>query len=187
MSKSTKKRAEPKTDKMAPKQTRAMKSKVKELEYVVSPLVKRLRNIKNVKVQEVSWARHWAEIKTWAYQGKSRMTEEVEKVNHSTIMNFLNAPLMESFGGTKENIVKFIISRYHNGKFYFDRPVEISAKTIYKIIGLSNKGDPVPVGIKEGLVKRLMGTPTGKNSKGLIIRKVQATTPKIVPKSCPLA
>ena len=67
-------------------------------------------------------------------------------------MNFLIAPLMESFGGTKENIVKFIISRYHNGKFYFDKLVEISAKTIYKLNGLSNKGDPVPIGIKEGLV-----------------------------------
>ena len=76
------------------------------------------------------------------------MTEEVEKVNHNTIMDFLNAPLMASFGGTKENIVEFIISWYHNGKFYFDRPVEILAKTIYKLMGLSNKGDPVPIGIK---------------------------------------
>ena len=66
---------------MALKQTRATKAKVKELEYVVSPLVKRLRNIKNAKVQEVSWAQHWEEIKTWAYQGKSRMTEEAAKVN----------------------------------------------------------------------------------------------------------
>ena len=95
---------------MAPKQIRAMKDKLKELEFVVSPLVKKLQNIKNVKVQKVSWARHWAEIKTWAYEGKSRMIEEANKVNQITIMNFMNAPLMASFGGTKENIVKFIIS-----------------------------------------------------------------------------
>ena len=81
------------------------------------------------------------------------MTEEAENVNHSTITNFLNAPLMESFGGTKETIVKFIISRYHNGKFYFDTPVEISAETIYKITGMSNKCDHVPVGINEGFLK----------------------------------
>ena len=55
---------------------------------------------------------------------------------------------MASFGGTKENIVKFINSRYHNGKFYFDKPVEISFETIYKLTGLSNKGDPVPIAIK---------------------------------------
>ena len=76
------------------------------------------------------------------------MTEEGLKVNHRTIMNYMNAPLMVSFGGTKENISKFIISQYNNGKFYFDRPMEISAETIYKITGLSNKGDLALVGIK---------------------------------------
>ena len=60
LSKSTTKRAEQTIDKMAPKQTRSMKSKVKELEYAVIPLVKWLRNIKNVKVQEGSWEKHWA-------------------------------------------------------------------------------------------------------------------------------
>ena len=97
------------------------------------------------------------------------MTEEAEKVNHSTIMNFMNASLMASFGGTEETIVKFIIIRSNNVKFYFNTLVEISAETIYKLTGLSNKGDPVPVGINEGLVERLTGTSTGKNSKGLII------------------
>ena len=81
------------------------------------------------------------------------MIEEANKVNQSTIMNFLNAPLMASFRGTKENIVKFIINRYHNGKVYFDKPMEISAETIYKLTRLSNKGDHVPIGIKGGLVE----------------------------------
>ena len=94
----------------------------------------------------------------------------------------MNAHLMESFGGTKENIAKFIISRYNNGKLFSDRPVEISVKTIYKLTGISNKGNHVPLGIKEGLVEILTGTLTGKNSKGLIIRKIKANTPKIVAK-----
>ena len=98
------------------------------------------------------------------------MTEEGNKINHSTILNYMNAPLMENFGGTKENIAKFIIIRYQNGKVYIDTLVEISAETIYKLTGLSNKGDPVPIGIKEGLVERLTWTLIGKNSKGLIIR-----------------
>ena len=83
-------------------------------------------------------------------------------------MNYMNTPFMARFGGTKETMVKFIISRYHNEKFYFDRPVEISGEAIYKLTGLSNQGDPVPVGIK-GLVERLTGTPSRKNSKGLMI------------------
>ena len=49
---------------------------------------------------------------------------------------------------TKETSVKFIISRYHNGKFYFNQQVEISGEFIYKLNGLSIQGDPVPIGIK---------------------------------------
>ena len=51
----------------------------------------------------------WAEIKEWAYVDK-RPTQAAEKINHSTIVNYINALLMASFGGTKETIVKFIIS-----------------------------------------------------------------------------
>ena len=89
---------------------------------------------------------------------------------------------MEHFGGAKENITKFIINWYHNGKLYFDRLVEISTETIYKLTRLSNKGDPVPVGIKEGLVEKITGTTIGKNSKGLIIGQIKSTTPKMVAK-----
>ena len=97
-------------------------------------------------------------------------------------MNYMNAPLMESFGGMEETIVKFIISRYHNGEFYFDKPIEISSETIYKLTGLYNKGEHVPVGIKNGLVEKLTGTLTGKNSKGMIIGQNKASTPKMVAK-----
>ena len=75
-------------------------------------------------------------------------------------------PLMAKFGGTKEIVVKFVISRYHNDRFYFDQLVDISGEVISKLRGLSNKGDPVPVGIKEGLVEELTGSTSGKYSKG---------------------
>ena len=99
--------------------------------------MRRLKFIKNAKVQGSSWEKLWAEIKEWAYVDK-RPTQAIEKINHSTIVNYINAPLMASFGGTKETTVKFIIRQYHNGKFYFDRPVEISGEVIHKLIGLSN-------------------------------------------------
>ena len=86
----------------------------------------------------------------------------------------MNIPFMASYGGTKETAVKFIISWYHNGKFYFDRLVEISGEVIYKLTGLSNQGDSIPIGIKEGLVERLTRTPKGKNLKGLMINQIQA-------------
>ena len=81
-------------------------------------------------------------------------------------MNYMNTPFMASFGGMKETVVKFIISQYHNGKFYFDRPVEISGEFIYKLTGLSNQGDLVPIEIKEGLVEWLTRTPLGRIQKG---------------------
>ena len=131
--------------------------------------MRRLRNIKNAKVQETSWEKTWAEIKEWAYVDK-KPTQATENVNCSSIMNYMNTPFMASFGGTKEMAVKFIISRYHNGRFYFNRLVEIFGEVIYKLTGLSNQGDPVLVDIKEGLVEELTGSPLGKNSKGLMVR-----------------
>ena len=89
---------------------------------------------------------------------------------------------MASFGGTKEAAVKFIISRYHNGRFYFDRPVDIIGDIISKLTSLSNQGNPVPIRIKEGLVQELTRSPSGKNSKGLMIEQIATQTPQIVAK-----
>ena len=97
----------------------------------------------------------------------------------------MNAPLMASLRGTKDIIDKFIISQYHNEKLYSNIPMEISVETIYKLTRISNKGDPVLVGIKEGLLKRLIGTPSRKKFKGLIVNHIKASTPKKWPKSCP--
>ena len=84
---------------------------------------------------------------------------------------------MASFAGTKETTVKFIISWYHNDRFYFEQPVDIFGEVISQLIGLSNKGDPVPVGIKEGLVKELTGLTLSKNLKGLMIGHRTHRTP----------
>ena len=101
-------------------------------------------------------------MQEWAYVNKNP-TQAAEKIKYNTIFNYVKAPLMASFGGTKETTVKFIISRYHNSQFYFDQPFDISGEVISKLTGLSNKGDPVPVSIKEGLVEELTESPSGKN------------------------
>ena len=69
-------KANQETDKMAPKQTRAATSKTKDLESVETPLVRRLRNIKNTKVEKTSWQKNEAEIKEWAYVDK-KMTRKI--------------------------------------------------------------------------------------------------------------
>ena len=103
---------------MALKLTRAA-AKAKELQAEETPLLNRLKNIKNAKVQEGPFQKIWQEIQEWAYVD-NRMTQAAEKIWKSSIFNYPNSPLMASFGGTEEAVVKFIISRYHNGRFYFD-------------------------------------------------------------------
>ena len=98
---------------MAPKQTRAS-TKAKELQAADTPLVRRLKKIKNSKVQEGSWIKLWAEMQEWAYVN-NKATQATEKIKYNTIFSYVNAPLMASFGGTKETAIKFIINRYHNG------------------------------------------------------------------------
>ena len=60
--------------------------------------------------------------------------KEAQKLSASTILSYLNAPLMDIFSETKEIIAQFIISRYHSGKFYFDKPVKISGDLIYRLM-----------------------------------------------------
>ena len=63
---------------MAPKLTRAA-AKAKEFQAEDTPLVQRLKHIKNAKVQEGPFQKLWDEIQEWAYQG-SKMTQAAEKV-----------------------------------------------------------------------------------------------------------
>ena len=63
---------------MAPKQTRAS-AKAKELQTAETPLVWRLKNIKNAKVQEGSWKKLWAEMKEWDYVNK-KPTQAAKKI-----------------------------------------------------------------------------------------------------------
>ena len=68
-------------------------------------------------------------MQEWDYVDKKPI-QAVEKIKYSTIFNYVNALLMASFGGTKEIVVKFIISWYHNNWFYFDQPVDISGEVL---------------------------------------------------------
>ena len=120
-------------------------------------------------------------MQEWEYVDKMA-TQATAKIKHNTIFNYVNAPLMASFGGTKETTVKFIISSYHNGRFYFDQPVDISGEVISQFTCLSNEGNPVPIGIKEGLVEELTGSSSSKNSKGLMISQITTRTPQIMAK-----
>ena len=108
--------------------------------------------------------------------------EESQKLDINTILTYMNAPLMDSFAGTKEVIVQFIINLYHNGELYFNTPIEINGDRIYNIMGLSNKREHVPIRLNLALVKELVGTPSGKNLRGLIVNQIIYGTWKITAK-----
>ena len=110
-------------------------------------------------------------MKKWEYVDK-KATQVVEKIKHSTIFSYVNAPLMASFGGTKETTIKFIISRYHNGRFYFDQLVDNSGDVISQLTSLSNEGNSIPIGIKERLVEEITRSSSCNNSKGLMISQI---------------
>ena len=118
---------------------------------------------------------------------RKKMKEEAQKLSARTILSYMNAPLMDNFVGTKYVIAQFIVSRYHNGKLYFDTPMEITDYLIYKINGLSNKGEPVPTKLNPCLIKEITGTPLGKNSRVLMVNKIIYGTPKITAKIISLA
>ena len=117
-------------------------------------MVRRLKNIKNAKVQEGQWQKLWTEIQEWAFVDK-KMTQAVEKVRRSTIFNYSNAPLMASFGGTKEAAVKFIISRYHNGRFYFDELIDITEDVSPNSLAYLTKGTLYQLESRKGWSKIL--------------------------------
>ena len=99
----------------------------------------------------------------------------------------MNTPLMDIFVGIKEVIVQLIIGWFHNGKLYFATPIEINGNLINQIIGLSNKGEPIPIGPTPALVKELTGTPLGKYSRGLIVNQILYGTKKITTKIVSMA
>ena len=75
-------------------------------------------------------------------------SENARNVTATKIKSYLNAPIIDNFGTLKEEAVKFLVSRYHDGKIWLDQPITINNKLINFITGLSLNGEPVPVGSK---------------------------------------
>ena len=76
---------------------------MKEIEKPTTHLVQRLHKVSSAKVIEQLWERLWKEIKNWSYQ-KGKMMEEAQNLIASTILSYMNVPLMDSFVRTKDII-----------------------------------------------------------------------------------
>ena len=64
------------------------------------------------------------------------------------IKSYMNAPIIDNFGTLKEEVVKILVSRYHDGKIWLDQPITINNKLINFIIDLPLNGELVPIGSK---------------------------------------
>ena len=75
-------------------------------------------------------------------------------------------------------MVKFLVSRYHDGKIWLDQPITINSKLINFITGLPLSGELVPIGSKNPtLLENFIGsTQRGKKSKGLQINSIESSS-----------
>ena len=46
--------------------------------------------------------------------------EGAKNLSAARIKTYLNAPIIDNFRNLKEEVAKFLVSRYHNGKIWLD-------------------------------------------------------------------
>ena len=141
--------------------TKEAKKKVVEEEKKMSALQQGLNRIRKAKLDEHNWPKHWDELREW---GKN---ENARNLTIAIIKSYLNAPIIDNFGNLKEEVAKFIVSRYHDGILWLDQPIAIIEKLINFIIGLPLNGEPILVGSKNpSLLERFtISTQKGKKLK----------------------
>lgn len=71
--------------------------------------------------------------------------EITTNITATRIKSYLNAPIVDNFGTLKEEVVKLLVSRYHDGKIWLDQPISITNKLINFITSLPLYEESVPV------------------------------------------
>jgi hypothetical protein len=150
------------------------KKKEFEVEMKMSPLQSQLRRIIKAMIYEHKWEKYWNELKEWG-QIEGFLALFVAKIK-----SYLNTPILESFENNKEKAAKFLVSYYHDGKFWLDEPIKITPKLINFVTRFPIKGNPVPFGTKSmDLVNKFTGSNRkGKKSKILQINSIEMMTIK---------
>lgn len=116
--------------------------------------------------------RYWNTFKKWAYPEGNWNVDSVYLTN-AKITSYLNAPLITPFGALKEEATKFIVNRYHIGKFWLHELVDVTPVLISYITGLPANGDLFLISTKNPtLLEELIGSKASKNSKGVMINDI---------------
>jgi hypothetical protein len=99
--------------------------------------------------------------------------EETEFLKKKEFDISLVPPQVADMGRWKEEVEKFIVSRYHQGYLWLDQPIEITGGLLYRILGIPRTGAKVPKSANTNdWMQFLTGSVTTKNSKGLLINKI---------------
>ena len=124
-------------------------------------LQQRLSKIRKAKLDEHNWLKYWVKMKD---KGKN---ESGRNITASIVKSYMNAPIIDNFRTLKEEVFKFLVSWYHDGKIWLDHPITINNKLINFITNLPLNGEPVLVRSKNPtfLEKFIGSTQRGKNYK----------------------
>ena len=131
----------------------------------------RLSRILSAKTEEQIWDSQKKQFREWATRVKTDGIDRAAPIYQAGLGLYLGAPQIARFGNLKDLAAKYVVSRYHDGKFWLENTVELTAELLHRITGLSMTGAPVPIAMPSAAMIRdyLRSEAEGTNSKGLRI------------------
>ena len=139
----------------------------------------RLSRILSAKSEEFSWDGQKKQFREWAAGMKKDGRDPAGPIVHAGLATYIGAPQIARFGNLKDLAAKYIVSRFHDGKFWLDSTVKLTAELVHHVTGLPITGSPVPLAMPTAeLIRQYFRSEAeGTNSKGL--RIVQTTDPGV--------
>ena len=86
------------------------KKKIAEEEKKLLTIQQCLSKIKKAKLDEHNWPKYWAKMRDWSKSDNAR------NISIARIKSYLNAPIVDNFRTLKEEVEKFLVRWYHDGK-----------------------------------------------------------------------
>lgn len=99
-----------------------------------------------------------------------------DAIYHSNvgIESYINALLITPFGNLKEEVTKFIFSRYKKGNLWIPELVNITPQIIVVVVHFPTMRDPISLTNRNPtLLQDIIGTQATKSSKGLKISQIK--------------
>lgn len=132
----------------------------------------RLTRILSAKMDECNWDTQKKLLHEWTLRDKHDGLELANPLlNQSDLTRYLSAPQIAKYGTLKDLAAKYIVNRFHDGKFWLENTVELMAELIHRVTGLPIQGEKVPLDMPSAaMIRQYLGSEEeGTNSKGIQI------------------